>query len=108
MAIQRDQHSSNRVAGFWKLVSQSCIRFPKALVPWLIVFGWGIVVGRLSVPRSAVEVMYERVQQKVNDRLQAGKKTPLQDRNEASRGGAASYNIIDPRGIDSTSGDSLR
>ena len=34
------------MGSFWRLVGASRIQFPKALVPFLIVFGWGVVVGK--------------------------------------------------------------
>lgn len=51
------------MGSFWRLVGASRLQFPPALVPFVIVFGWGVVVGQVSKfeQKSWIEIRLEEV-----------------------------------------------
>ena len=80
MVVQRNKLRGHRIVSFWGALGASFFRCPPILLSFVIVFGWGIVVGRVSSykPSSKVEMMYERQHQRVIEMLQASKETTEQ------------------------------
>lgn len=44
--VQHPKRDRNPVVSVWELASQTSMRFARPLIPFIIVFGWGMVAGK--------------------------------------------------------------
>lgn len=76
-----------RQVTFWKLVSQSRAVFPKALVPLVIAFSWGVVTGVFlsREPPTEIEKIHATVEQRTKEIVQAALQGTSNNDAEAGR-----------------------
>ena len=84
MVVRYPKRDSYPAVSVWKLVTQSYLRFPRALVTIGIAFGWSVVVGMIVAhkPPNKFEMI-------VNEAAERAKEIVKQDPKASSQGSLA-------------------
>ena len=110
--VQHTQHDCDTVVSVWQLIGQSSVRFSTRLVPFLIVFGWGMVAGKMLTYREpshldkALDYAEKRAQQILQEhsyREEEGSQANERLHNSDGAGSSGRRAGIDARGVRSYS-----